>query len=102
MNAPVAKNRFEFSLGNLSYIGPAYEEPQAARVNPPSAPAKSLLGRIVSAIGEWRQRQVVLQEMRTMSDRELSDIGLNRSDLARVFDPKFASDHAHGRDYVAY
>ena len=37
-----------------------------------------------------------------MSDRELSDIGLSRADLPRVFDPAFASDHARGRDYVAY
>lgn len=102
MNAPVTQDHFEFSLGNLSYIGPSYEEPQTARVNAPSGTSKSWFGRIVSAFAEWRQRQAVLQEMQTMSDRELSDIGLSRSDLAHVFDPKFAADHARGRDYTAY
>ena len=38
-----------------------------------------------------------------MTDRELADIGLTRSDLARVFDPAFAADRARGRsDYIAY
>ena len=102
MNAPVAQDHFEFSLGSLSYIGPSYEEPQTARVNAPGGPAKSWFGRFMTAFAEWRQRQVVLQEMQTMSDRELSDIGLSRADLARVFDPKFAADHSRGRDYIAY
>ena len=102
MNAPIAKDHFEFSLGNLSYIGPRYEEPQTARVNAPSGDTKSWFGRLVSAIAEWRQRHAVLQEMQTMSDRELSDIGLSRSDINRVFDRSFAQDHARGRDYIAY
>ncbi len=102
MNAPITKDQLEFSLGNLSYIGPRYEEPQTARVNSPSGDTKSWFGRLVSAVAGWRQRQAVLQEMQTMSDRELSDIGLSRSDISRVFDPSFAQDHARGRDYIAY
>ena len=102
MNAPIAKDQFEFSLGNLSYIGPRYEEPQTDRVNSPSGDTKSWFGRLMSAVTEWRQRQSVLHEMETMSDRELSDIGLSRSDISRVFDRSFAQDHARGRDYIAY
>lgn len=102
MNAPAAKDQFEFSLGNLSYIGPRYEEPQTTRVNLPSGETKSWFGRLVTAVADWRQRQLVLQEMQTMSDRELSDIGLSRAELGRVFDPSFAQDHARSRDYIAY
>jgi uncharacterized protein YjiS (DUF1127 family) len=40
--------------------------------------------------------------MQTMSDRELSDIGLSRGDLARVFDPAFAADYSRARNYIAY
>jgi uncharacterized protein YjiS (DUF1127 family) len=40
--------------------------------------------------------------MAMMTDHELSDIGLSRADLARVFDPAFAADHTRGRDYIAY
>jgi uncharacterized protein YjiS (DUF1127 family) len=32
-----------------------------------------------------------------MSDRELSDIGLSRADVPRVFDPSFVADHTRGR-----
>jgi uncharacterized protein YjiS (DUF1127 family) len=102
MNAHATKDHFEFSLGNLSYIGPSYEEPQTERVNPASGSSKSWFGRLTSAIGEWRQRHAVLQEMQTMTDRELSDIGLSRADLGRVFDPAFATDYSRGRNYGAY
>ena len=37
-----------------------------------------------------------------MTDRELSDIGLSRADLGRIFDPTFAANRARGRDYIAY
>jgi Domain of unknown function (DUF1127) len=33
----------------------------------------------------------VMQEMAMMTDRELSDIGLTRSDITRVFGPAFAA-----------
>ena len=102
MNAPTAKDQFSFSLGNMSYIGPAYEDAQAPFVKPRPSGVGQWLGAIVAAVSAWRQRQAVLSEMQTMTDRELSDIGLSRADLARVFDPTFARDHAHGRDYIAY
>jgi uncharacterized protein YjiS (DUF1127 family) len=53
-------------------------------------------------IAEWQRRRAVMQEMAMMTDHELSDIGLSRADLARVFDPAFAADHTRGRDYIAY
>jgi uncharacterized protein YjiS (DUF1127 family) len=43
-----------------------------------------------------------MQELAMMSDRDLSDIGLSRSDIVRVFDPAFATEHGRGRDYIAY
>ena len=36
------------------------------------------------------QRRAVLDELTLLTDRELADIGLNRSELGRVFDPRFA------------
>jgi uncharacterized protein YjiS (DUF1127 family) len=102
MNAPVARNHFEFSLGNVSYIGPAYEDPQTTEFKPSAHGAGGWLGKLVTAVAEWHQRQAVLREMQTMSDRELSDIGLSRADLARVFDPSFAADYSRNRNYIAY
>ncbi len=37
-----------------------------------------------------------------MTDRELSDIGLQRTDLRRVFDPTFAPNRACGRDCIVH
>jgi uncharacterized protein YjiS (DUF1127 family) len=101
MNASIARDQLSFSLGNLSYIGPSYEE-VAPAVEKPSNRLGTWVARLVAALAEWRQRRVVMHELAMMSDRELSDIGLTRSDLGRVFDPAFAAEHARGRDYIAY
>lgn len=37
----------------------------------------------------FAERQRVLGELSTLTDRELTDIGLTRADLSRVFDPTF-------------
>jgi uncharacterized protein YjiS (DUF1127 family) len=102
MNAPTAKDQFSFSLGNVSYIGPAYEDAQTPAVKPRPSGVGQWFTAFVAAISAWRQRQAVLQEMQLMTDRELSDIGLSRADLGRVFEPAFAADHGRGRDYIAY
>lgn len=99
MNAPIAKDQLTFSLGNLTYIDGTYEE--APR--PVAKPERhSLLDRVLAKVTEWRRRRQVIEEMAMMTDRELADIGLSRSDLSRVFDPSFAANHARGRDYIAY
>jgi uncharacterized protein YjiS (DUF1127 family) len=48
------------------------------------------LGRAITAL---RGRQAVFNELQSLSDRELSDIGIARSDIHRVFDPAFAAEH---------
>ena len=91
-----------FSLGQQSYIGPAYEDVQRSAINQGVEQATGFFRRIFSAFVAWRQRQEVLREMQMMTDHELADIGLSRADLSRVFDPVFADDHRRGRDYVAF
>lgn len=48
--------------------------------------ARSALARVREAL----HRRAVLRELNAMSDRELSDIGLSRDELHRVFEPGFA------------
>jgi uncharacterized protein YjiS (DUF1127 family) len=103
MNAPIAKDQLSLSLGSLTYIDSAYDE---------DAPASIVVGRkdgdigwlnrLLSRVAEWQYRRAVIQEMTMMSDHELSDIGLSRADLGRIFDPSFAADQKRGRDYIAY
>jgi uncharacterized protein YjiS (DUF1127 family) len=105
MNALTNNDQFTFSLGNASYIDHSYseyDEPSAPAVKAPEHRFGQWLRRAVAAFTAWRHRQVVLQEMQMMTDRELADIGLTRSDLARVFDPVFAADRVRGSDYIAY
>ena len=38
----------------------------------------------------WKRHEAVMRELSHLSDRELADIGITRSDIDRI-----ASDHAH-------
>jgi uncharacterized protein YjiS (DUF1127 family) len=50
------------------------------------------LGKLLSWLAEFPKRQAVMDELASLSDHELSDIGLTRSDLPRVFDEEFAAE----------
>jgi uncharacterized protein YjiS (DUF1127 family) len=102
MSAPLAKSDFIFKLAtSQSYIDGDYDPTPLPAAQP--AP-RSLLRRIgdglafaAEGVKTWAGKQATLSEMDTMSDRELADIGLNRGDVGRVFDPAFVADHARGR-----
>jgi uncharacterized protein YjiS (DUF1127 family) len=59
--------------------------------------SKGVFARLAGAVAwlvELPRRQAVLAELSELSDHELADIGLVRSDLGRVFDADFASQRA--------
>jgi uncharacterized protein YjiS (DUF1127 family) len=43
-----------------------------------------LLSSIIRALRSWRRFNNNLRELNSMGDRELSDIGISRSDIPRV------------------
>jgi len=51
------------------------------------------LGRGLSFLGRtlrsWPARQSTYESLRSLTDRELADIGLTRGEIAHVFDPDF-------------
>ena len=53
----------------------------------------TFLRRAIVAVGQavfsWPQRRATYQRLHDLSDRELSDIGLTRGEISRVFDPDF-------------
>ena len=55
---------------------------------------RAVAGRIGAAV-TWLvglpRRQAVLEDLGRLSERELADIGLSRSDLPRIFDPAFVT-----------
>jgi uncharacterized protein YjiS (DUF1127 family) len=88
MNAPFAKNHMAHLLpAGLGYSDAA----QDAGVR------RGLGRRIADALAylvALPRRRAVLDELGSLSDRELADIGIARSELKRVFEPAYARDHA--------
>src|SRR4051794_28527690 len=87
MSAPIAKNQLAFELPKLSYVDVSLDEPELRDAPHDAAPhgvAAWIAGR-VAAVAEWNRRQRDLAELTLMTDHELSDIGLSRGDLPRVF-----------------
>jgi uncharacterized protein YjiS (DUF1127 family) len=63
----------------------------------------TLMQRLMGALswlGSLPARRAVLDELSCLSDHELADIGLNRSDLPRVFDPSFAAQQSAERGRI--
>ena len=98
MSAHTADSELSFKLPSLSYIDAQWEEPN---LRAPSAVPQGVrktglaawLSRRVAAFVAWRRNNGAALELAAMSDRELSDIGISRSDLPRVFDPAFSEEN---------
>lgn len=86
MTAQVAKDGMTFLL-------PAGSRPAPRRRLAFARPAAAA----VAWLADRLQRRVVLQELARLSDHELADIGLTRSDLPRVFDPAFVANRNFAR-----
>jgi uncharacterized protein YjiS (DUF1127 family) len=90
MSSMTAKSQFAFELPNLTYIDASLEE---ANFRAPVLPSKPHgLSAWVAAFRGWHEKQVAINELEMMSDRELADIGLNRCDVHRVFDQDYNQD----------
>ena len=97
MSVHTADSQFNFQLPSLSYIDAKWEEPnlQAQAAAPQAVRDTGLaawLSHLVSSFVAWRRDSEAAAELSAMSDRELLDIGMSRSDLARAFDKDFNAD----------
>jgi uncharacterized protein YjiS (DUF1127 family) len=90
MNARVAKEEMAILLpDSMSHYVRGDMTPQV------DAGRRGLVARIRAALRwiiEMPKRRSVLDELSMLSDYELADIGLSRSELPRVFDPAFAAE----------
>jgi len=93
MNAPLAKEQIALLMSDsLTYRSTVVEGTDGTIATTKTAP-RSLsqrIGSLVSALLAIPRRRAVLDELSSLSDRELADIGLNRAELSHVFDPRFA------------
>jgi uncharacterized protein YjiS (DUF1127 family) len=102
MSAHTADSKLSFQLPSLSYIDAKWEEP-SLRAQPTAPQATGLvswLSRQVAAFSAWRRDNAAAAELALMSDHELLDIGVSRSDIPRVFDSK-ANQDLRQRGYFA-
>jgi uncharacterized protein YjiS (DUF1127 family) len=53
--------------------------------------ASTMFTSITRTVNAWRRAETVRRELSQLSDRELADIGINRSDIDRI-----ADEEAHG------
>ncbi|WP_428537686.1 DUF1127 domain-containing protein [Rhodopila sp.] len=100
MSVHTAKSELSFQLPSMSYIDAKWEEPnlRAAASTPGNRRRGGLLAwvsRQVTGMVSWHRENQAAQELSLMSDRELSDIGLSRSDVGRVFQTRFNADLRH-------
>jgi uncharacterized protein YjiS (DUF1127 family) len=86
MNARVAKEEIALLMPSslASYADDAFAAPEEEA-------AANMLIRAARWIMELPRRRAVLSQLNALSDHELADIGINRGDLARVFDAEFAA-----------
>ena len=56
-----------------------------------AAPRPGLLAKAAAAIGAWISRRAAIEEMAELSDAQLADIGISRSEATLVFDRDFAA-----------
>jgi uncharacterized protein YjiS (DUF1127 family) len=90
----MTKSQMAFVLPDLSYIDTIREEPevQQATLPTPRHGFASWIAERVEAVRARRANARALAELRGMTDRELTDVGLNRGDFDRVFDSRFNQD----------
>ena len=89
MNVRVAKEEMALMMpSSLSRFAPAGEhDARGGRRGTLAARIGAALQWLVELPG----RRAVIDELSTLSDRELSDIGLTRDSLSEVFNPEFAT-----------
>jgi uncharacterized protein YjiS (DUF1127 family) len=95
MSAHFADSDFNHRLPSLSYIDAKWEEPELrlpAYKAPRRAGFAEWLAGNLNSLRTWFRDNEAAGELHAMSDRELHDIGLSRSDLGRVFDPALNQD----------
>jgi len=91
MNAPLAKEQIALLMSDsLTYRSPAVEGTDGTVADAPAPRGlRHRFGAVISGLMTFSRRRAVLDELSSLSDRELADIGLSRAELSRVFDPSF-------------
>lgn len=94
MSTSTADNHFSFALPSLSYIDTSLEDQNRYEDAQPSH-AGGFTAWFAGAVAAVRARNAerrALNELSLMTERELTDVGLNRGDFSRMFDDTANAD----------
>ena len=70
----------------------------------PEGNGTGVFAKLASAVRwliDMPRRRAVLDELCSLTDHELTDIGLDRSDLSRIFEPAFSAERNAERAMLA-
>jgi uncharacterized protein YjiS (DUF1127 family) len=88
-----------FAKDQVSFATPTTMSARTADVLAPTQ--ESAFAKAVGRVGAWFseavRRRAVTNELAMLSDHELSDIGLSRADIPRVFDRAFVATRSAPR-----
>jgi uncharacterized protein YjiS (DUF1127 family) len=91
MTAHVSKEQLGLMLpGTMSHY--FQDEPEYLE-----APRPGLFARLFSAVSGWASRRTGLEEVSGLTDAQLADIGISRSEIPLVFDAGFAAHRNQDR-----
>ena len=94
MSAQTSKQAVAFQLPEMLSYHSTWDDADYEPVLPPRRPGWTRrLAAAWRALIAARRRLAVRQELDSMTDRELADIGINRYDVGRIFDPEFVREH---------
>jgi uncharacterized protein YjiS (DUF1127 family) len=99
MTAHFKKNNFHFHLPEMLSYHSTWDDADYEPVLPRRQQSwvTYLVSAPVRALMAMAERHRVMNELSSMTDRELSDLGMSRYDIPRVFDADFAAERAARR-----
>lgn len=96
MSAPINKHEFDFKLPEMLSYHTTWDDADYEPAQPRQR--EGWLHHLIAApgrvIAELARRHRAMNELARLGDRELSDLGITRSDIPRIFDADFAAEHA--------
>ena len=103
MNIRLAKDDFAFNLPGAANYSPVptdgAEIAERARARNVARPS-GLVGRARAWLAQAQRRRQAMNELQMLTDHELADIGLVRSEIPMIFEPGFAEQYDSRRRHV--